>query len=668
MNRLFIILTFSLLSINSLKAQHFTIDNIDYLVTSSIEPYTVEVTSKNPFYYWYDIVIPEQITYDSIVYKVTSIGDDAFSGSAHLTSVSIPNSVLSIGNDAFYACYGLKSVKIPNSVTSIGEGAFYTCGNLDTVILGNSVKNIGNQAFESCVHLTSIIIPDSVTIIGDNAFSDCYDLTSITIGNLVKTIGAWAFSYCNGITIVDIPNSVENIGEAAFGYCDKLALINVDSGNQNYTSLDGVLYNKNLTTLVKCPGDKTSIEIPNTVITIDPYAFVSSRIIIVELPNSVKKIGERAFSFCSNLTSVIIDNSVTSIGIGVFSDCTNLTSVNLGDSVKSIAAATFNNCTKLKSIILPDSDTIIHEVAFDRCKELESVTIGKSMKSILDYAFYDCPGLKSVTCNTLTPPFLGTESFHFVPKTIQLYVPAMSVNLYSTTNVWQDFSINAIPSNIDFIINGIAYFVSSSIEPNTAEVVRNDSVNYMGEIVIPEKVTYDGIVYIVTAISDSAFYNCTNLISVTIPASVISIENNAFENCNSLTEITCNNLTPPSLGTNVFNGVLKSIPLYVPDESVNTYKTAVGWKEFNINPTSTIEINIESELFIYPNPVYDFLMIDGLKTGTQISVFDLKGNIVYSLFAKSETEKIDFSSVPLGVYFVEINLNEKFKIIKIMKQ
>ena len=307
--------------------------------------------------------------------SVTSIGEYAFYNCTSLTSVTIPNSVTSIGEYTFYNCTSLTSVAIPDSVTSIGEYAFSHCTSLTSVTIPDSVTSIGRYAFYYCTSLTSVTIPDSVTSIGEYAFYDCTSLTSVTIPDSVTSIGDGAFSYCESLTSVTIPDSVTSIGWHAFDGCTSLTGIWVAEGNSHYASdASGVLFNKDKTTLVQCPG-----------------AFAAYTI-----PNSVTSIGADAFSYCRSLTSVTIPDSVTSIGESSFYKCTSLTSVTIPDSVTSIGYKAFGSCESLTSVTIPDSVTSIGDGAFSCCTSLTSVTIPDSVTIIGGSAFFDCDNLTDV--------------------------------------------------------------------------------------------------------------------------------------------------------------------------------------------------------------------------------------------------------------------------------
>ncbi len=196
------------------------------------------------------------------------------------------------------------------------------------VITGYNGQPIGELVLPSSVN-KSTGWSYAVTAIGSSAFRNCTGLTSITIPNSVTSIGKEAFQGCTGLTSITIPNSVTAIGTAAFSNCSNLTKILVEEGNTAYTSIEGVLFSNEKTTLVAYPAAKA----PD-----------------YEIPNSVTAIGDHAFSNCSGLTSVTIPNSVTTISMSTFANCTGLTSITIPNSVTAISEYAFSNCTAVNTI------------------------------------------------------------------------------------------------------------------------------------------------------------------------------------------------------------------------------------------------------------------------------------------------------------------------------
>ncbi|MBQ7632187.1 MAG: leucine-rich repeat domain-containing protein [Paludibacteraceae bacterium] len=376
----------------------------------------------------------------------------------------------------------------------------------------------------------------SVTSIGTYAFVDCSSLTSIEIPNSVTSIGEGAFSGCSNLTGITIPNSVTSIGAGAFSSCSGLTSINVESDNSNYSSVDGVLFNKDVTTLIQYPrGKKGAYIIPNSVTSIGDFAlFKCTNLTAITIPNSVTSIGTYAFAGCTGLTSIELPNSVTSIGEAPFYDCTSLTSpiynahlfvrmpysysgaYSIPDGIESIVGGAFSACSNLTSVTIPNSVTTIGDHAFSDCYALTGVTIPQSVTSIEEYAFAFCPGLTSIT----------------IPESV------------TSLGVWA--------------FTGCSGLTSVEI-PNS-----------------------------VTSIGEYTFYGCSGLTSVTIPNSVTSIGGWAFAYCSNLSVMYNNAETPQTIKENVFNGVNKAAcHLVVPAESYTLYTNAPVWQDFIIEEDTT---------------------------------------------------------------------------------
>ena len=256
-------------------------------------------------------------------YTVTSIDYYAFYGCESLKSVTIPESVITIGECAFLDCNNLTEIKVDtnNKNYSSQDGVLfdknktilikYPTGNIrKTYEIPNNVTSIGDLAFYNCFNLTSIKIPSSVTSIGYEAFENCDGLTSVVIPNGVTSIDYYAFYSCNSLKSVTIPESVTSIYEYAFRDCDSLTEINVDANNKNYSSQEGVLFDKNKTELIQYPvgNAEKSYDIPASVTIIGDYAFDGCCLTSVTIPESVIRIGDAAFSVCDNLTDIYILN------------------------------------------------------------------------------------------------------------------------------------------------------------------------------------------------------------------------------------------------------------------------------------------------------------------------------------------------------------------------
>ncbi|MBR2335545.1 MAG: leucine-rich repeat protein [Clostridia bacterium] len=281
--------------------------------------------------------------------SVVTIGDEAFLGCWDLKSIEIPANVQQIGERAFGENYlerilvdpanetfhvsgncvietatktlvfgGPNSI-IPDdgSVTRIGDNAFYSCHNLEKIDIPDSVTSIGNEAFYAC-RFTSIMIPDSVISIGESAFRFAY-IRTITLSENLTSIGAEAFMHCTNLKEVFIPKNITNIDGNVFTGCTALTSIEVDPENAAYHSSEGCLVETASGTLVSGCNNG-----------------------VIPSDGTVTRIGDSAFSYFADITTVTVPEGVTYIGTSAFSSCRNMKSIYIPSSVTEIKQSAFS--------------------------------------------------------------------------------------------------------------------------------------------------------------------------------------------------------------------------------------------------------------------------------------------------------------------------------------
>lgn len=357
--------------------------------------------------------------------NLTSIGYSAFSYCVTLANLNLTGNNVVIDDHAFAGNSTLKEVVL-SGVKTIGYYAF--CGDyaLKSVDLGEGLISIDRYAFQSCRNLETVTLPESLTTISNNAFSDCSKLTSIDIPNKVTKLNDNTFSNCSSLKNVSIGSGCNSISTTAFINAYAIDKITVEEDNKNFTAIDGVIYNKDKTTLVLYPKNREGeFVVPDTVTTIADYAFDNSpNITKVTIGENVKSVGTGAFRNCKSLETVIFEDSDTvqkTIGDYAFNNCPVLSTVVFGNAVKSIKNEAFTVCKSIESLEFPDSLESIGVGAFSCYSDgtcgayiagnLKSVKFGTGLKTIGSNAFYGNQKLETVefTGNNLTS--IGYEAF-----------------------------------------------------------------------------------------------------------------------------------------------------------------------------------------------------------------------------------------------------------------
>lgn len=613
----------------------------------TIIPNTVTSIGKSAFSFCSElehIDIPNSINY---------IGNCAFYGCSNLISVIIPSFVTEIGAEAFRGCSNLVDITcMPLNPPTISfeyynyEYADNYGNTFNADCYTNATLKVPQSSYDSYrsangwkefsqIQKISDLEIDGIyyEIISDNppevrvtcrlwepdSLGDLYlpssdysgdlivpsEVTFNGISYLVTSIHWGAFVSCTDLVSITLPASINDIKMAAYttsfdlgpsihyGGSNGLKNIKVLEGNSVYDSRNDCNAIIETATNKLIAGCNNTV-VPNTVVSIGSAAFINCRELnSIILPNSITEIGASAFAGCSNLAEINIPNSVIDIGTCAFRS-SGLTNCVLTNSLSKIKPGVFAG-SHLSSLEIPNGVTEIGNYAFLGCYALASVSISKYVTNIGDAAFAGCSNLVDIICMALTPPSItyryGWNTFDTgCYNSAILTVPRGYSDIYRTTNGWKEFStIQALPP--DMKVDDLYYVVTS--DSTVCVTFKDDSYNsYSGDVVIPESVNYDGKVYIVNAIDEKAFYNCSGLTSVIIPNTITTIGDYAFYGCSGLTSLTIGK-SVASIGYDAFNGC-------------NNLKE-LNWNAINCSSngnmsTSNIEsVTIGSEVEVLPN-------------------------------------------------------------------
>ena|GEM_PF-733542 len=423
---------------------------------------------------------------------------------------------------------------------------------------------------------------DYVTKIEDDLLKDASVLETVSVKK-VNTIGSYAFYNCRNLQEIVMDNA-ENIWDYAFYGCIRLSM------------KPGAL--NSIRNIGKCAFEgceKLNIDVNNTYLrSVEANVFKNTNIKSAVFLN-VLDIQEYAFSNCKSLINVNIPNVTEKIGIRAFENCTGLADVIAGN-VKEIRESAFSNCSKLNNINLEKVE-YIRKQAFENCTGLPKVIAG-SVKEIRENAFSNCSKLDNISMEKVG--YIGKQAFE---------------NCTGLTKV--------IAGNVKEIRES-AFFNCSKLNN-----INMERVEYIGKQAFENCTVLANIGNMrhVKEIAESSFKN-TQISSITFPYSLQSIGSMAFSGCVQIRKIECFADNPPICTINSFDGVDKSIPVYVPFDKEGEYKKAIGWKDFtNYCRTEIIEKGIR-----YRIDTSNTASVIGVQRGYfPVTVDDNDDGVVFSI-------------------------------------
>lgn len=514
------------------------IDGIYYQIDG--DQATVTYRDKNYNSYSGDVVIPESFENDGMTYHVVAIGDNAFKGSTGLTSVTIPETVTSIGNNAFMSCAGLTSVSIPNSVAQIGSNAFKGCMGLSSINLPVKLTALNEHAFDSC-GITSIIIPEAITAIPTGCFANCYMLETVTLPAELTAIGKEAFYRCNSLKSIDLPETITTLEQGAFK----------SSGLTSFT------LPPQITTisaeLLRYTSNMKTVTLHDKLTTIGSFSFANCGLSSIDIPLSVREIKANAF-YSSYLTSIVIPDSVTTLGKKAFSNCIRMTNAHIGNGIKAIGDSTFYwSPYSPREVTFGDSSqlTTIGASAFAYNK-LEQIDLPKTVKSIGTRAFESCKSLKTID--------LGDR------------LTAIAGHTFENSDALEEVKMPNTVKSIGEEAFSHCY--------NLKVINMSDSLTYISSYAFWQcrNLKRMRIPDMVTSIGYCLFDQCVSLEEVVFGQSLKTMGSLLFRGCSALKSVIMLNPTPPELNAN--NDWGNNVLVYTPEAS--RYRNAAVWQGFNL--------------------------------------------------------------------------------------
>lgn len=476
---------------------------------------------------------------------VKTISQYAFKKSRKLTEIVIPDSVSNIGEGAFYGCRSLTNITLPKKVTKIHPYTFYNCLSLKNIKLNSSIKRLGYKAFKKCKSLESLTIPKNITKIESETFKECENLSSVYIGKNTTIIGYMAFSGCTSLKNITIPANVESISNTAFD--NSIETFKVSSDSTKFSASDGILYNKNKTTIKKFPCLKSGN---------------------YKMPNTVKKIASNAFTNSESLKNITFSDNITILYLDEFRN-SGINTMHLPAKLEYVAGNS-SYLKKLTTITIPETnkrfftyDDVLY--CYYDVQNYVSSNANSNWNSAANAA----------NCSMLIYPTAKTGTVTLLEHTYSTNIPSENrASYFKTTSVTTGTAfyasdggtltdskktiiyeipgkikkislgskmkyIDTIYNNKKFLTNIKSYSVSSLNKYYTAKngVLYNKHLTKLLDYPSQRTGSY-AFPGTVTSINQTAFKNAVKLKELKISKNIENNKTLSLINCNSLSKIT----------------------------------------------------------------------------------------------------------------------------------
>ncbi|MCD7949919.1 MAG: leucine-rich repeat domain-containing protein [Erysipelotrichaceae bacterium] len=296
-------------------------------------------------------------------FPITVIGEEAMMEYDHLFSVWLPKTIRTIETSAFEGCGLLQEINLPEYLKEIQDYAFCNCDSLNINIIPDHVEYLGEGAFAYCHMMQEMILSSQLKVLKTNTFQECYALACLYVSEAIENIED---------NVCEDETHLVKVKAEAFDLCRKQEAIIVNVDDPLYTTIDGVLYNKDCTTLIRYPANKKG----------DTFV----------IPNTVTKIERYAFDHNYELHKVIIPDSVTTIETGAFQFCERIVEIQLSKNVHKLPSEAFIYCSDLKAIDIFHV-TEMEDTVFYSCQSIEELTLPKGLIKMDIQEFDECPKL-----------------------------------------------------------------------------------------------------------------------------------------------------------------------------------------------------------------------------------------------------------------------------------